>query len=182
MPHRQTFLLAAILLASCSTEADVGNEPAAEAADPNRIGAPLLNRNGQPSGEVLLTQDSTGLTLKVDVAGLEPGQHGVHLHAVGRCEAPSFEGAGLHWNPTGRKHGRDNLEGAHLGDLANLDVGADGRGSSTFGLPGQRLRDGRTPLIDLDGAAVVIHERADDYKTDPSGSSGDRLACAVLAD
>ena len=171
-----------LLLASCSGGSTDGNESASRPADPNVVRAPLLNASGQETGTVLVTQDRTGLTLKIDVAGLSPGLHGLHLHAVGRCEAPSFDGAGLHWNPTGKQHGRDNPDGAHLGDLANIDLNADGRGTATFGLPGQRLRDGQNPLIDLDGAALVIHERADDYRTDPSGASGDRIACAVLAD
>ena len=167
-----------IILAACSKGED---RPAANQADAKAPGpAALKTAEGGDAGMVTLTEDAKGLTIKVEVAGLEPGPHGLHLHAVGRCEGPKFESAGPHWNPTGKQHGRDNPQGAHLGDLANLDVGADGRGTASFTLGGQSLLGGEHPLLDLDGAALVVHAKADDYKTDPSGASGDRVACAVL--
>jgi len=97
----------------------------------------------------------------------------LHLHAVGRCEGPKFDSAGPHWNPAGRQHGHLNPAGSHLGDLPNLTVSANGRGALNF-----LVRGG---LVDADGTALVIHAKPDDYRTDPSGSSGDRIACAVLA-
>ena len=175
---KQSLIPAAlILLAACSKgeQAPVANE-AAEAPG----GATLTAADGKDAGLVTLSEDGNGVTVKVEVAGLEPGEHGVHLHMIGRCEGPKFDTAGSHWNPTGKEHGRDNPAGAHLGDLANLTVGADGRGRSTFLVSGATLKGAQNPLIDLDGAALVVHAKADDYKTDPSGSSGDRVACAVL--
>jgi Cu-Zn family superoxide dismutase len=170
---------AALFLAACSKGAQ---EPAANQSDAKTPGPIALKTgDGGDAGMVTLSEDGKGLTVKVEVAGLQPGQHGLHLHAVGRCDGPKFESAGPHWNPTGKQHGKDNPEGAHLGDLANLDVGPDGRAMATFTLSGQSLTDGEHPLLDLDGAALVVHAKADDYKTDPSGASGDRVACAVLA-
>ncbi len=112
---------------------------------------------------------------------MSPGSYGAHLHAVGRCDPPGFESAGPHWNPTGQKHGKDNPAGMHKGDLPNLLVGTDGRGSFEYTIPNAGL-SGMLPnrLIDGDGAAVVIHASADDYRTDPSGNSGARIACGVL--
>jgi len=175
---KQTLIPAAlILIAACSR---AGEEPAANDASATPGGAALKTADGKDAGLVTLSEDGKGVTVKVEVAGLEPGEHGLHLHMIGRCEGPKFESAGGHWNPTGKQHGRDNPEGAHLGDLANLGVGADGRGSSTFLIGGATLKGAQNPLIDLDGAALVVHAKPDDYKTDPSGSSGDRIACAVL--
>lgn len=174
-------LTAAALLtvAACSNG---GQEPAAnEAGAGAPAGASLKRPDGTDAGIVTLSEDGSGVTVKIEAAGLQPGDHGLHLHTVGRCDGAKFESAGPHWNPTGRQHGRDNPAGAHLGDLANLNIGADGRGTASFTLGGVTLKGAQNPLIDLDGAALVIHAKADDYKTDPSGSSGDRIACAILA-
>ena len=114
--------------------------------------------------------------LHVQAQGLPPGTHGIHIHAVGRCEAPDFQSAGPHWNPTSRQHGRDNPQGAHHGDLPNITIGADGRGMLHADVAGASWAE----LLDADGAAVVIHATADDYRTDPSGNSGGRIACGVI--
>ena len=170
-------LLGFLLLAACSGEQSA-ETPAKGADSPQTL--PLTRTDGREAGSVTIAEDATGLTVRLEAVGLEPGPHAVHFHTIGRCEAPAFDSAGPHWNPTGKQHGRDNPRGSHLGDLANIDAGADGRAQSTFGLPGVRLTAGDRPLVDLDGAALVIHAKADDYKTDPSGASGDRVACAVL--
>jgi Cu-Zn family superoxide dismutase len=121
------------------------------------------------------------LRVRVDAAGLAPGTYGVHLHAVGRCDPPAFASAGPHWNPTSRQHGKDNPMGRHMGDLPNLVVGADGRGSYEYAIADATLAGpSADALLDADGAAMVIHAQADDYRTDPSGNSGARIACGVL--
>ncbi len=125
--------------------------------------------------------EQAGLAVRVDATGLRPGTYAAHLHAVGRCEPADFASAGPHWNPTGRQHGRANPMGAHLGDLPNLTIGADGRGTLEFVVVQGRLRDGANALFDGDGAAIVIHANPDDDRTDPSGNSGGRIACGVLA-
>jgi Cu-Zn family superoxide dismutase len=111
---------------------------------------------------------------------MPPGTYGMHIHAVGKCEGPKFESAGPHWNPGERQHGRNNPKGAHAGDLDNLTVGAGGSGGVTSNLT-LALSGGMTPILDQDGASLLIHAKADDYRTDPSGNSGDRIACAVLS-
>ena len=124
--------------------------------------------------------DEGGLRVRVEAAGMAAGTYGVHVHAVGRCDPPDFASAGSHWNPTTRQHGRLNPMGPHFGDLPNLEVGADGRGIVELSIPGAALRLGGQPVLDADGAAVVIHANPDDYRTDPSGNSGARIACGVL--
>ncbi|MBV8971708.1 MAG: superoxide dismutase family protein, partial [Sphingomonadaceae bacterium] len=94
---------------------------------------------------------------------------------------PKFASSGGHFNPTGKMHGRDNPMGPHLGDLPNVVVGKDGKGAVDVTVAGLTLTGGTTPLLDADGAAVVLHAGPDDYKTDPSGNSGDRIACGTLA-
>ena len=120
-----------------------------------------------------------GNQLKVEVAGLPAGVHGTHLHTVGKCDAPDFATAGGHLNPHAKAHGSDNPQGTHLGDLPNLTVGADGKGSLTATLSGSAAELGGA-LFDADGTAVVVHAGPDDLRTDPSGNSGGRVACGVL--
>jgi superoxide dismutase, Cu-Zn family len=138
--------------------------------------AVLRNAAGAQLGTARLTGSHGGVRVRIDVRGLARGRYGVHIHAVGRCEGPDFTSAGAHWNPTARQHGSLNPQGHHLGDLPNLEVGANGRGRVEFGISGATL--GR--IVDVDGAAIVIHAAADDYRTDPSGNSGARIACGIL--
>ncbi len=144
----------------------------------------LVRSDGTAAGTVRVFSEPTGVLLRVDAASLPPGLHGVHVHSVGRCDAPAFTSAGPHWNPTSRQHGHQNPAGHHLGDLGNLGIGADGRLIAGLLIPGARVAApgyGTGPLLrDGDGAALVIHALADDQRTEPSGNSGDRIACAVL--
>ena len=138
-------------------------------------GAVLAGADGQVRGTAEMTTTGGAMRLTVNATGLTPGVHGVHVHAVGQCDAPDFASAGGHWNPTMKQHGADNPMGAHEGDLPNLKVGADGKGTLSVAVMGTR-----GTLFDADGAAVVIHADPDDYRTDPSGKSGARIACGVL--
>ncbi len=129
--------------------------------------------------QVQVAELEKGLRVALDVklSHIAVGKLGIHLHSVGRCDGPDFVSAGPHWNPAGHQHGKDNPMGSHAGDLRNIEVlvGAHSSGE-LFEIPGYKLSD----LMDSDGAAIVIHEKADDYKTDPSGNSGKRIACGVL--
>jgi Cu-Zn family superoxide dismutase len=117
--------------------------------------------------------DPRGLPLTIRVHDLPPGLHGMHLHEAGKCEGPRFESAGAHWNPAGRQHGHDNPQGPHAGDIFNFKVGANGNGRAEYLLAKD---SGEHPQ----GLSLVIHADLDDDKTDPSGNSGERIACAVL--
>jgi Cu-Zn family superoxide dismutase len=148
---------------------------------PRSFTVPLYDGQSREVGRATLLQvgrDSVRLT--VTSTGMAPGVHGTHLHAVGMCEGPGFTTAGAHLNPANRKHGLRNPAGPHLGDLPNLSVAAGGAGSMQAMVRGT-LTPGQEPLFDADGTAIVVHAAADDMVTDPSGNSGARVACAVLA-
>lgn len=151
---------------------------AACAYDEPRGGAPmaLVNSSGQSIGTVRAWQTAGGVSFRVEAAGLPHGIHGLHVHAVGRCEGPEFTSAGSHWNPANRKHGTNNPAGPHAGDMPNVEVAANGTLGATVVLPGATMAN----LLDADGSALVLHAAADDYATDPSGNSGARIACAVI--
>jgi Cu-Zn family superoxide dismutase len=152
----------------------------APAADKNTIGSAIvLGSDGTVKGRLRLASKAGRVELRLDVHGLPPGEHGVHLHALGSCNAPDFASAGPHLNPQAHKHGSLNPQGSHLGDLPNLKVGNGGRGSMTAQLSGSPPE--LAPLLfDGDGTAVVVHAAADDYRTDPSGNSGERIACGAV--
>jgi superoxide dismutase, Cu-Zn family len=170
-------LLAFLSLAACAPPALTPKIVAV-----NRVALAELKRvDGSDAGVATLSDRSDGVWLSVAGTGAVPGTYGIHLHAVGKCEAPDFASAGPHWNPAQKQHGFDNPMGTHAGDVRNLVVDAEGIGSTELQLVGA-LFEGLTGLFDADGIALVIHEKTDDYKTDPSGNSGKRVICGVFAE
>ena len=163
----------------------VGNAMAGTATGTAMAGVPqsvaFTGADGALLGSVMVSEDPAGLVINVSAIAMPPGVHGIHLHEKGLCDGPRFESAGKHWNPGAKQHGRDNPAGAHAGDLANLTVAKDGTAKSSIPVAGVKTASGAMMLADADGTALVIHAKPDDYKTDPSGDSGDRIACAVLA-
>jgi superoxide dismutase, Cu-Zn family len=139
----------------------------------------VRDASGRELGTLAIDETPSGLAVTGSLVGLAPGEHGIHFHTTGKCEAP-FESAGGHWNPANRQHGATNPQGPHLGDLSNITVGADSTATVSVTSPGGTLR-GANALLDADGAALVIHAAADDNRTDPSGNSGARIACGVAA-
>ncbi len=140
----------------------------------------LRRADGTLAGRAMLYPNRAQIEVRVQAQGLPPGRYAAHIHALGRCEGPSFESAGPHWNPLGREHGTENPEGHHLGDLPNLEVDSEGGGRVEYAIPGVTIRGGQHAIVDVDGAAIVIHADPDDYRTDPAGNSGARIACGVL--
>lgn len=130
-------------------------------------------------GVATLTEMGAGVLIQGEVKGIPPGVHAIHLHAVGKCEPP-FQTAGPHFNPSGHLHGFIRKEGHHAGDLPNLVVPDSGTLAFEILAPSVTLRDGPMKLMDEDGASLVIHAGADDYKTDPAGGAGDRIVCGVI--
>ncbi|MFC4713282.1 superoxide dismutase family protein [Planococcus dechangensis] len=202
------FLLGLVLLLSaCGNEAD---EPATETdgagdaqeeevegeeetppegseADPEgsseiqMLTVEFLDADGEATGTAELTEEDSGVLVTLNVEGLEPGMHGIHFHEEGLCEAPDFESAGGHFNPTGASHGHDNPDGPHAGDLENLEVADDGTSTDELMAENVTLQIGEEhSLLKEGGTALVIHASEDDGQTDPSGDSGDRIACGVV--
>jgi len=160
-----------IALAACQT---TGN------AATDRIGSATLHfADGKPAGTVELKAAGDTVTVSGTLAGFPQGVHAIHLHTTGLCEGPDFKTAGGHLNPGMHQHGMDNPMGSHLGDMPNVDIAADGTGKFSTTLRGTRM-DVTNALFDADGTAVVVHAGPDDYKTDPAGNAGSRLACGVI--
>ena len=178
--HGRTFAAVAVMagtlaLAGC---AGMGGKSTTTLPAPDAY-AQLYDAKGADRGRADIYRDTTGLRIELVARGFAAGTYGMHVHAVGQCTPSDFASAGPHWNPTGVQHGRDNPMGAHHGDLPNLVIEPDQSGRATLRLVGSRF-EGDGGLLDADGAAFVIHAGPDDYKTDPSGNSGGRVACGVI--
>lgn len=170
-----------LLSSACAAAPSSSGTAAAAPARAPIAHAKLLAGDGAARGEAVVTEAADGLHIVVRAQGLTPGMHAVHIHTTGSCTPPDFVSAGGHWNPTGHKHGKDNPDGMHMGDMPNMIAGADGSGEMEYVIPGGAIKGGATPLLDADGAAVVIHAQADDNKSDPAGNAGGRVACGVLS-
>jgi Cu-Zn family superoxide dismutase len=159
----------ALLAALAATPA-----PAAEIAN-----AQLKDSSGKAVADADLVQTPAGVLIRLQIKGLPPGQHAFHIHAVGQCKPP-FESAGPHFNPANHKHGMMAGE-AHAGDMPNLHVPQDGNLSVEVVNAAITLDKGKpNSVFDSDGSALVIHAQADDYKSDPAGNAGGRIACGVI--
>lgn len=142
--------------------------------------APLKGTDGKEVGSANLTQTPSGVLINLSVKGLPPGEHAFHVHAVGKCEAP-FDSAGPHFNPGQKKHGMMAADGAHAGDMPNLHVPQSGDLAVEVVNSAITLEKGKpNSVFDNDGSALVIHAKSDDYKTDPAGDAGGRIACGVI--
>lgn len=141
----------------------------------------LQNAQGEKVGNATLTETKSGVKIDLQATKLSPGKHGIHFHANGVCEGPDFKSAGDHFNPKQKKHGLKNKpHGPHAGDLPNLVVAQDGSAHASMMSKTVSLGKGQNSLRKQGGTALVIHATEDDQKTDPSGKSGDRIACGVI--
>jgi superoxide dismutase, Cu-Zn family len=142
--------------------------------------AQLKDAQAKVVGTATLSEVPGGVRVTLRVNGLKPGEHGFHIHAVGKCEPPDFMSAGGHFNPYGKHHGLANPAGPHAGDFPNLEVGADGTGSLDTIDSLVTLKEGAYSLIQPGGTSLIIHADPDDEKTDPAGNSGARVACGRI--
>jgi len=151
-------------------------------AAPKSAHADIANAQGATIGHAQFSAVSDGVKITVSVSQLTPGEHGIHIHNVGKCDAPAFTTAGGHFNPTSAHHGIHNAQDPHphVGDLPNLVVSDKGTGKLTFKAAGATISEGPNSLFHDGGTALVIHAKPDDLANDPSGNSGDRIACGVI--
>ena len=145
----------------------------------NTASADIINVGGEVIGKATLQQGPTGVLINVEVQGLSPGAHAIHMHGVGSCK-PDFKAATGHINPGKSQHGLLNPDGPDSGDLPNLYVAADGSVKAAFFTARVSLEGGSAPLLDEDGSAFIIHENRDDHMAQPIGGAGGRVACGVI--
>lgn len=158
-----------------------GSARAEESASTGELLVPIVNDKGEQIGNAQLMQHNDKVVINVEAKGLKPGTHGIHFHAEGKCDAPDFASAGAHFNPHEKQHGFKNPKGFHSGDLPNIQVKADGTVNAKLESGAVSLQPGKpNSLLKSGGTALIIHEKADDYVTDPSGNSGARIACAAI--
>lgn len=154
---------------------------AKESSPSIRLLVPLINANNEEMGEAVLTETPRGVRIALRAEGLTPGIHAIHFHESGVCTPPDFMTSGAHFNPGQKKHGLENPEGPHAGDMANIFADRHGRVDTVLFNSRVTLVKGQiNSLRDADGSALVIHEFGDDQRTDPAGNSGKRVLCGVI--
>ncbi len=187
--HVCVFIILILTMSACSEKNDsISTMKTSEETTPVNKGnvtpimVKMMDTNGKQLGKAMLSEDSNGVKIVLTAKGLKPGFTAIHVHEFGKCELPDFKTAGGHFNPGHKEHGFNNPNGFHAGDLPNIEVSKTGEVSAEIHATEFTLKQGESnSLLDEDGSALVIHEKRDDYKTDPSGNSGNRIVCGVIS-
>lgn len=166
-------ILLTVLMASLVTAAPPNSSP-------QSVTVQMKSPEGKTIGTAILTGLTNGVKIRLDVKGLSPGEHALHFHETGSCQGPKFDSAGGHFSPQKNKHGFDEAGGPHIGDMPNLIVGADGRAQAEVINISVTLGKSESSLLKAGGTALVIHEKGDDYKSQPAGNAGARVACGEI--
>lgn len=185
-------LLMSLLIYGCNptnssqTETENSNSDSEHLTTPttdsqSKVSATLINAQQKTIGTAIFTEGKDGVQVKLEVKDLPPGKHALHIHEHGKCTVPDFDSAGGHFNPEQKKHGKENPDGSHAGDLENIEIPSNGELQMTQTIPQVTLKKGeKHSLLKEGNTSIVIHEKEDDYKTDPAGDAGKRIACGVI--
>jgi Cu-Zn family superoxide dismutase len=169
---KKTFLIIATLLVFFAAVVAKDKAPA-----PVKVN--MQDAQGKSVGTATLSPAAHGVTINLNLHGLTPGEHAIHIHQTPKCDGPDFKTAGGHLNPDNKKHGLLNPDGPHAGDMPDFNVDLSGKAKTTVVAPGVTMGDGPNSIFAGSGTALVIHAKADDQKSDPA-TAGDRVACGVI--